>query len=91
MYNIVYSFLIIMMLYILFSKPIIEGAKNKSRKKSDNKREYSQTNPTSSTSKPPTSNATKSIMFARKLPFYNYLPSFIRASFEKFIKFIIFF
>jgi hypothetical protein len=78
----------------MFSNPIMEGAKNKSRKKSDNKREHSQTNPptpTSSTSKPPTSNATKLIMFARKLSFYNYLPSFIRASFEKFIKFIIFF
>lgn len=85
-----YPILILLMLYIMFSNPIMEGAKNKSRKKSDNKRDHSQTAPTSS-SKPPTSNATKLIMFARKLPFYNYLPSFIRASFEKFIKFIIFF
>lgn len=80
-----YFILIIMMAYLIFSRPVMEGIKSKKRKKQE-KVERKENKPPGSTPM-----ATKVIMFARKIPFYNYLPSFIRALFEQFIKFIIFF
>ena len=94
MYSILYIGIILFILYLIILyliiphnniTSVIEGAKNRGK---HNKQSRDKSKP-SATKQTPI--ATKAVIFFRKTPGYNRLPSSMRGLFENFVRFIIFF